>query len=105
MDVKNFIYVFFLYLREMPESVTIIVPTEGKQIEVEVEPYHTPKDIIDLVVSQLKLRSGEWILTLGSKEITTNDTRTLGEIGVRNGDILHLMPRVIGGCTKGIKNS
>ncbi|MBS7648314.1 hypothetical protein KEJ17_01520 [Candidatus Bathyarchaeota archaeon] len=81
----------------MPESITIIVPTEGKQIEVEVEPYHTPKDIIDLVISQLKLRSGEWILTLGSKEITSSDTRTLGEIGVRNGDVLHLMPRVIGG--------
>jgi uncharacterized ubiquitin-like protein YukD len=81
----------------MPKSITIIVPTEGKQIEIEVEPHHTPKDIIDFVISQLKLRSGEWILTLGSKEIVSSNTRTLEEIGVRNGDILHLLPKIRGG--------
>jgi len=77
--------------------VTIIIPTEGKQIEIEFEPYHTTKELINLVISQLKLRSGEWILTLGSKEITSNDPRTLGEIGIKNGDTLYLMPRVVGG--------
>lgn len=86
----------------MPEVITVIVPTEGKQIEIEFEPYHTPKDLINLVISQLKLRSGEWVLTLGTKEISSSDTRTLGEIGIKKGDVLYLMPRVIGGCIRSI---
>jgi uncharacterized ubiquitin-like protein YukD len=81
----------------MPEVITVIVPSEGKQADVEVEPYHTVKDIIELVVNELKLRRGDWRLTFGAKELTEGDTRTLGEIGIRNGDVLHLIPWGPGG--------
>jgi len=85
----------------MSESFRIYVQdlTTGREIEVEAYPSTKLKEIFDIVINALGLRSdSEYSLALGAKEFGSQHyDKTLAELNIRPGDRLQLIARPRGG--------
>ena len=70
----------------------------NREVEVEVEPTHTFRDLMDTVIKALDLPQGDYRLALGAKEYGPQHyDKTLVELGFRDGDRLQLTVRTPGG--------
>ena len=85
-------------------NVIIRIMPQGEEVEVELSGYTTGKEIIDeLLQEDLSLGqngSGELqVYELVKKDTNTKleENRSLFDIGIKNGDILYLLPKMVAG--------
>jgi molybdopterin converting factor small subunit len=76
-------------------NITITHTTTGKEITLAVEPEFTISSVLEVLAENLKLKD-RFVLATQDNQILDPDA-TIGDVGLKEGDTLLLMPDPTGG--------
>jgi len=76
-------------------NITITHTTTGKEITLAVEPEFTISSVLEVLAENLKLKD-RFVLATQDNQILDPDS-TIGDVGLKEGDTLLLMPDPTGG--------
>jgi len=83
----------------MPKRIVIKDPSTGNTAEMEVEDSHLVRDIIEEAINFFKLERAPYWLKKGKDQLSPD--RTVGDAGIREGDIVEIIPDPTGGVFNG----